>query len=643
MKGGVPVSIRDGFKLNDSTLHWASSFNSIGVARLLLTSGIDVDIRNLEGQTPLHIACNGINTQMIQLLLSEGASLKATDINGKTPRDLIPQNSDDVENLLNSYPEPSRALHNIFLKSQAALSESNGVAEGAGLGAGVTVGVMADLAVDTVQITTASTVAGAGAVNESTESNKGSNASESAKSNVGNISNGVEITSEKVLTSPSVRTESSSSPNRQEYYYSSENDFEDSTSSENRDAPLLVLWPPTQRQIRLFKQQPLLLSSLETVLIHVSSDSTDIFPILKYSGLIDVLEKFHLTSQVKRASKDSVQGDPRIRFSVDNNLCPGRHRFEIHITSDQIFILASDVTGGLYALYAFIQLLQLHSQLKVYPDGEVALLVSPLTLTDWPDVMNRAILWSFREKARSSFQAMKEMVELFSELRINMLFLVVDYTTIEEANKSIKNSEILENSENNVENNGGENGQIGSQIDRENREKGLGKDMESEEILPANIKALDELCENLCVELVPTVLLASVYSRLSLDLLKSFSHTMICLIFTYDLLSVRTELEEERKNRGANVGVNDGDNEGENDVVTDSECEDISIRAMEEVIHSVMISGFTSITYSCSKWTTRITNPTVRISNLLTNGLKNTIMINDMIKVYNNIELSCLL
>ena len=86
------MSIRDGFKLNDSTLHWASSLNSIGVARLLLTSGIDVDIRNLEGQTPLHIACNGINTQMIQLLLSEGASLKATDINGKTPRDLIPQN-----------------------------------------------------------------------------------------------------------------------------------------------------------------------------------------------------------------------------------------------------------------------------------------------------------------------------------------------------------------------------------------------------------------------------------------------------------------------------------------------------------------------------------------------------------------------
>ena len=564
------MTIRDGFELNDTALHWASSFNSIEVARLLLASGIDVDAVNSEEQTPLHIACKGMHVPIIQLLLSEGASLKSLDILGRSPKDLVPSQSDEIEKLLSSPPEPSMTLRNTYLKSKLPTIEEK---------------KLLDSFTDEISASL---------------SEIGQTLGRRQSSNGGNTNSDI-VQSFRDQSVDSKRNSIWQGTNHDDADDTDLEEFgliEKSTSYNNKDIPLLVLWPPTRKQIPLGQQQSLMLSSLETVLIYVACDSVDIFPILKHSGLIDVLERFHLSSQVKRASKESVQGDPKIRFCVDNNLCPGRHSFEIIITSENISILASDSTGGLYGLYALIQLLQLHSKLKMYPDGAMALLISPIILRDSPDIMNRGILWSFRRKVRTSFQIMKENIQLFSEVRINMLFLVIDSTTVDDAK-----FQQINNDQEEYKYQRGE---------KEGEEEGKGDECRNEhenfienEVISSNIKAFDEICENVCVELIPTVILSSVYQRLSLSLLKSFSHTMVCLIFTYDLQSVRSELEIERKR------VSGTDDLMIDNIVSDSDCEIKCKESFREILNAIVITGFSSVTFSCSKWVSRTVNPTV--------------------------------
>ena len=564
------MTIRDGFELNDTALHWASSFNSIEVARLLLASGIDVDAVNSEEQTPLHIACKGMHVPIIQLLLSEGASLKSLDILGRSPKDLVPSQSDEIEKLLSSPPEPSMTLRNTYLKSKLPTIEEK---------------KLLDSFPDEISASLSEISQTLGRRQSSNGGNTNSDIVQSFRDQ--------SVDSKRNSIWQGTNHDDADDTDLEEFGL-----IEKSTSYNNKDIPLLVLWPPTRKQIPLGQQQSLMLSSLETVLIYVACDSVDIFPILKHSGLIDVLERFHLSSQVKRASKESVQGDPKIRFCVDNNLCPGRHSFEIIITSENISILASDSTGGLYGLYALIQLLQLHSKLKMYPDGAMALLISPIILRDSPDIMNRGILWSFRRKVRTSFQIMKENIQLFSEVRINMLFLVIDSTTVDDAKFQLMNNDQEE-----YKYQGGE---------KEGEEEGKGDECRNEhenfienEVISSNIKAFDEICENVCVELIPTVILSSVYQRLSLSLLKSFSHTMVCLIFTYDLQSVRSELEIERKR------VSGTDDLMIDNIVSDRDCEIKCKESFREILNAIVITGFSSVTFSCSKWVSRTVNPTV--------------------------------
>jgi hypothetical protein len=75
-------------------------------------------------------------------------------------------------------------------------------------------------------------------------------------------------------------------------------------SADDRDAdadaaksPLLVLWPPAQRQVRS-GLEPFVMHSAESLLICVASESVDVFPLLSWSGLVDALDRFNLVAQV---------------------------------------------------------------------------------------------------------------------------------------------------------------------------------------------------------------------------------------------------------------------------------------------------------------------------------------------------------
>lgn len=140
---------------------------------------------------------------------------------------------------------------------------------------------------------------------------------------------------------------------------------------------------------------------------------------------MEVLDRFNITADVKRNSQSPGRDVAKIRLCVDGNICPGRHRYQLIVSDEQVSLVASDSTGCLYGIYAFIQLLQLHSELKV-SNGNNSVWLAPISIRDWPDIPNRGVLWSFRDGARTGFQGMRETVDLFSRLRINMLFLVID-------------------------------------------------------------------------------------------------------------------------------------------------------------------------------------------------------------------------
>jgi hypothetical protein len=225
LRGGVPVTIRDGFQLDESALHWAASFNNTDVAQLLLLHGADASVANLQGETPLHSACKALNVGLAGMLLLEGASPAAADSHGKAPQDWMPKPHPELEQLLANPPAvtaPLRAAYLQRLEEEAA----------------------------------AAAAAAAGAEGDDEDG---------------------------------------------------DGDDEDDGDDErflDRDAdadaaksPLLVLWPPAQRQVRS-GLEPFVMHSAESLLICVASESVDVFPLLSWSGLVDALDRFNLVAQV---------------------------------------------------------------------------------------------------------------------------------------------------------------------------------------------------------------------------------------------------------------------------------------------------------------------------------------------------------
>ena len=79
---------------NNSNLHIAVDKNSIKMVRYFLNKrNINLNTRNDQGQTALHLACSMGNEDMINLLLIKGADTEILDEEGKKPFDLFAERS----------------------------------------------------------------------------------------------------------------------------------------------------------------------------------------------------------------------------------------------------------------------------------------------------------------------------------------------------------------------------------------------------------------------------------------------------------------------------------------------------------------------------------------------------------------------
>jgi len=64
-------------------LHLAADRNQVEAARLLIDVGAPIDAENKSGMTPLMIAANRGNLDVVQALLAKGASVNKTDFTGR--------------------------------------------------------------------------------------------------------------------------------------------------------------------------------------------------------------------------------------------------------------------------------------------------------------------------------------------------------------------------------------------------------------------------------------------------------------------------------------------------------------------------------------------------------------------------------
>jgi hypothetical protein len=77
----ITVNVKD---VNGETpLHWAAWKGHIEIARLLLQNGAEVNVKNNGGITPLHCAAEHGHVDILHLLVENGADLEAQDVDGE--------------------------------------------------------------------------------------------------------------------------------------------------------------------------------------------------------------------------------------------------------------------------------------------------------------------------------------------------------------------------------------------------------------------------------------------------------------------------------------------------------------------------------------------------------------------------------
>ncbi|XP_046801895.1 histone-lysine N-methyltransferase EHMT2, partial [Lucilia cuprina] len=81
---------------NNTVLHWAALQNhDLDTITVLLKAGINCNIQNVEGETPLHIACRLSSKKLCLLLIFNGADLMLRNRSDELPFDCIPDEHSD--------------------------------------------------------------------------------------------------------------------------------------------------------------------------------------------------------------------------------------------------------------------------------------------------------------------------------------------------------------------------------------------------------------------------------------------------------------------------------------------------------------------------------------------------------------------
>lgn len=363
--GGIPTDtlLVDGSPM----LCVAASFGMIEATQSLLAQGCRVDSINTHGQTALHIACIEKNEPLVKILLDEGASAEVRDSIGRTPLDILSDASSSIKELLLNPPMPTFQCSSMTKSSKFAPLRPLATS-------------LHSASIDSHQ---------------SSQFAVASNASVRARSG------------------SSARARSLHEPE-----YDDEDVHHDGMWGED-PSPKLVLWPAPQRQKRSQLGGCFTFSSSKTVAISAEGSLLD--PV---RSLVELLASLGISAEVA-----PVSAKAQIRLAIDRNSCPGWNRYDLVIDQSMIYLTASDALALRYGVQCLSQLLLLHSTPTAptkQPSNSTGFDLPLVTISDWPDIENRCVMWSCRECADVSVSELRAAVGVMTECRLNMMFLVID-------------------------------------------------------------------------------------------------------------------------------------------------------------------------------------------------------------------------
>jgi hypothetical protein len=505
VSSGIPADLADDSDTADTTLHWAVSFNNIDAAQLLLNLGVPVDILNNQGKSCLHLACQNANRLFIELLLNWGADITLEDDSGKVPGDYLKNDKTDLHDLLDS-PVNDVQTSPIKLKNDRGAEDTEEVYD------------------------------------ERCCRNEGGDESESAVSprdTSNNVnSTGSYVVLEKGSQSPEVSLSNSRESNdiftdiKSDYnddatgssasdtlpYSSSSSSSSDySVNSTNEESSHLILWPPAQRQYQYNTERPYEVNLDRPLVISCDEDFSNI---LSNSRLVNTLNGVGVQTDINYSG---CHGGSDLWLCIDKNICPVLHSFELHVESQAIRLIGADEAGLLYAINTLVQVLKLHSDYITKPptpgsESDTLIVnfikIPSMTIHDWPDVTNRAIMWSHSREIRSNVEHMKDFIMFISEVRINQVFMRIDC-----------DDNFCQDSSN-VE-------QIGDTKDK------VTMNMDDYHL---DLISIDELTHQYFIDFIPTIVITSMEQNVpSVVLKRNFISTTVTVILKVEIKTDTTE------------------------------------------------------------------------------------------------------
>lgn len=77
--------IQNGALINDMSCHYAAAMRRRKIIKILVEYGVNINVRDGSGRTPLHWACQEGYTDIVDLLVENGAQMNVQDEDGQTP------------------------------------------------------------------------------------------------------------------------------------------------------------------------------------------------------------------------------------------------------------------------------------------------------------------------------------------------------------------------------------------------------------------------------------------------------------------------------------------------------------------------------------------------------------------------------
>ena len=88
--------VEDNFK-DKTLLAWAIDQSHIEIAKVLIANGVNVNTKDLEGNSPIHYGAKRNSIDVVKLLIENGASIHDKNDEGVTPFDLAINKGRDIE------------------------------------------------------------------------------------------------------------------------------------------------------------------------------------------------------------------------------------------------------------------------------------------------------------------------------------------------------------------------------------------------------------------------------------------------------------------------------------------------------------------------------------------------------------------